>query len=640
MKFSRFAYCIKKAYALGAVRIIGVIKNRCQLKLFDLYWRKAAQYNRAHWSWASIARNHTVTTSFAEFFNHKKGTPSSIAHHIFAVSGYTPAALNQLAFSYQHQIFEMLGSEKQSYVSIPWHCDFRLHNHQKNMNHSATCYFDPSSYYKDIYITAGQSQEQTKDIKMPWELSRLQHLLVLAQAYRLSGELSLRETFVNQWHDWFFNNPFLKGAAWVCPMDVGIRAVNLVLCAELLKGDSSITEEFWQQYSCCLYDHLFYLEHNWEYYDSRTSNHYLSDLIGYLYLCSYFITLPGIEQKFQWCSQELLREFEKQVFDEGTDYEGSTCYHRLVTEIFYHWYLVCLEHDNALAVSVYTKLQKMFEFLAWCMPNESTLLQIGDNDSGKITYAAISWSLIESMKEASNTRAHKKIYADFGLVLYKDNQWHGSLRSYSYHTVQPSGHFHNDANSITLYYDGQPLIVDPGSYIYTPSAYWRNAFRSVAAHSTFYKCDEEPIPFDEKLFTLDMPACRSEISSHEDTERQLYSYHDLYKGVRAHRLVEYTDTSVIIYDWWTATTSHTPSTIPTVWNFCLHNCVVLMGQDTMITLTVGEKKFILYSQQLDYQCVPGWISSEYGVKKTTYYVRAQKNVGVSEKIITLLRLMD
>ncbi len=38
--------------------------------------------------------------------------------------------------------------------------------------------------------------------------------------------------------------------------------------------------------------------------------------------------------------QEILSEFEKQVFTEGTSYEGSTNYHCFVTELFYHAYLL------------------------------------------------------------------------------------------------------------------------------------------------------------------------------------------------------------------------------------------------------------------------------------------------------------
>jgi uncharacterized heparinase superfamily protein len=45
-------------------------------------------------------------------------------------------------------------------------------------------------------------------------------------------------------------------------------------------------------------------------------------------------------------------------------------------------------------------------------------------------------------------------------------------------------HKHNDSLGLTLEYGGQPLLVDPGTYVYTADEKWRNHFRSTAAHST------------------------------------------------------------------------------------------------------------------------------------------------------------
>jgi hypothetical protein len=45
-------------------------------------------------------------------------------------------------------------------------------------------------------------------------------------------------------------------------------------------------------------------------------------------------------------------------------------------------------------------------------------------------------------------------------------------------------HAHNDQLSFELAIDGQPLILDPGSYLYTADARARNEFRSTLAHST------------------------------------------------------------------------------------------------------------------------------------------------------------
>ena len=48
---------------------------------------------------------------------------------------------------------------------------------------------------------------------------------------------------------------------------------------------------------------------------------------------------------------------------------------------------------------------------------------------------------------------------------------------------QPSGHFHEDENSVTISYNNIPIIIDPGSYCYTSNAFARNLFRSQVMHN-------------------------------------------------------------------------------------------------------------------------------------------------------------
>ena len=78
---------------------------------------------------------------------------------------------------------------------------------------------------------------------------------------------------------------------------------------------------------------------------------------------------------------------------------------------------------------------------------------------------------------SSPSNAH---FPQFGLSIVKTNNWHITLRHHAYNALQPTGHFHNDIGSITLAVNGIPVIIDPGSFVYTPSAMWRNYFRSVA----------------------------------------------------------------------------------------------------------------------------------------------------------------
>ena len=52
------------------------------------------------------------------------------------------------------------------------------------------------------------------DVKVPWELSRFQHLNILGQAYVLTRDNKYAEEFADQITDWIKNNPVCFGVNW------------------------------------------------------------------------------------------------------------------------------------------------------------------------------------------------------------------------------------------------------------------------------------------------------------------------------------------------------------------------------------------------------------------------------------------
>ena len=113
------------------------------------------------------------------------------------------------------------------------------------------------------------------------------------------------------------------------------------------------------------------------------------------------------------------------------------------------------------------------------------------------TSSVVGTSLVNSSRVAC--------FPQFGLSIIKTNNWHVTLRHHAYNALQPTGHFHNDIGSITLAVNGIPVIVDPGSFVYTPSAMWRNYFRSVAVHNTSFIDGIEPVLLSDELFVLNIP---------------------------------------------------------------------------------------------------------------------------------------
>lgn len=615
MQLSKLPHYIKKVIELGPVRSYEVVKQRVSTYIFETNQRKKAYNKTASHSWQTIVKLHNLK-NFDTFFAQLK------QHTIFNSEMFElPQVDIKLAQRFVQKTFTILGSQQQTFTTIPWHTDFRL----QQLNPSADASFDKNAYYKDIIISAGPADELVKDIKVPWELSRCEHLLVLGQAYETTHDARYAQAFQEQIEDWLDENPYLLGPNWVCPMDVGIRAANWVIAFDYFKNASMTSETFWQRFVCSLYDHLVYLEHNWEVYDSRTSNHYLSDLVGYLYLCVFFQDLQGIKTKYQWCVQEIIKECDKQIFDEGSDYEGSTRYHVLVAELFYHAYVLMKQTGENIPTAFEQKIIRMFNFIYLTQG-----LNVGDHDSGTVIYCGITSSLLEK-RRTKNSVQKINHFASFGLSVIIDDSWRVSLRHHAYHAGQPSGHFHNDAASITLAVDGVPIVVDPGSYMYTSSSYWRNYFRSVASHNTFYLEGHESVPFDERLFGLNIPEATYTV---EEERGHLYTSHRLYDrfGLTAHRAVDVQEHMVRIIDWWEAKSAQ-PLPLGR-WNFTFDARLVLeQAEENSWIMLLNNKALIkMYSPHLTFNQEEGWVSYEYGVKHPCKKLTAGRAIAHEEQV--------
>jgi hypothetical protein len=322
------------------------------------------------------------------------------------------------------------------------------------------------------------------------------------------------------------------------------------------------------------------------------------------------------------CQQSIIQELHKQVGDDGADYEGSTNYHVLVTELFFQAQLIAQEAGMPFSSEYDEKLNRMVSFAAYTKD-----LQIGDNDSGKILYYGLPSSIQNNVVKEGEIVA----FANFGLSCLKSNRWTLSLRHHAYSKIQPSGHFHNDIGSIMIAVDEKPLIADPGSYLYTPSAYWRNYFRSAEQHSTFHLEGREPVSLDERLFALDIPEQKGSIS-----HGRLATSHTLYADAIAHREVVYSENKVEITDSWQGEAG---KSYATVWNFVLAPEIQVEKIDAGFLLMVQSKKLVRITSDLDFSIEDSWFSAEYGSKTPCKKIRARELISSGQKIKTVLELI-
>jgi hypothetical protein len=223
-----------------------------------------------------------------------------------------------------------------AYRPIDWQLDFR-----------SGFRWSERSWHRRIEFGCQPGQ----DVKVPWELARMQHLPVLALAahyarHEAAGFRPLEDyghEVRNQILDFIASNPPGFGVNWACPMDVGIRIANILIACDLLHAAGYELDDSTKAILCTsVRSHARHLAANLEWSPLFRANHYLADIVGLLY-CSAYLQRDGESDLWlHFAAHELLSEAERQFHADGGNFEASVCYHRLSGEMLL-WGLALLD---------------------------------------------------------------------------------------------------------------------------------------------------------------------------------------------------------------------------------------------------------------------------------------------------------
>jgi len=236
------------------------------------------------------------------------------------------------------------------------------------------------------------------DVKVPWELARMQHLPGLALAFRLDRQAGLEREFRNQALDFAAANPPGYGVNWMCTMDVAIRAANLVLAMDMfIASGAEFDAPFLAEFRALIEAHGKHVSGNLEWHDLHRGNHYLANIAGLLFIAAYLPPAPKTNDWLIFATRQLIAEVERQFTEDGANFEASTSYHRLSMEmVVYATALVQgLDEDRIQVLKAaeinmplfppwyLERLERMAEFSMHITKPNGRIVQIGDNDSGR-----------------------------------------------------------------------------------------------------------------------------------------------------------------------------------------------------------------------------------------------------------------
>jgi hypothetical protein len=362
------------------------------------------------------------------------------------------------------------------------------------------------------------------DIKWPWEIGRCQHWVTLGQAFRLTGDERYAGEIVRQHADFMETNPVGVGVQYVCTMDVAIRAFNWALAFESIRASASFDSRAMAHAYRSLFDVGVFIERNLENKYEVTSNHFLSNVVGLYALGVVFADLPLGQRWLREGREWLEQEMKVQVLDDGADYESSVPYHRLVLELFLAGERLSELAGAPLSESYRTSLERMSTFMVAVLRPDGLLPQVGDADDGRLhifsdygvwqpqdarhilgpaalMFTELSWIGlagdaglweaawwgydIDDIRMAAMPAVNAaRLFEHAGVAVVKTDRAYLLITNGRVGTNGFGNHKHNDLLGFEFHAEGAPLLVDPGSYVYTSNPDARNRFRGTAYHNT------------------------------------------------------------------------------------------------------------------------------------------------------------
>ena len=398
------------------------------------------------------------------------------------------------------------------------------------------------NWHQDIFTKKNFPKVFSKEInilknpqlsaKAVWEINRHQFLMKEVLNYNKTRDIYYLNRFIGILKDWIQDNPYLIGINWYSNIEVNIRLINWFLFWEILKIEELIkshkevkdfVENFWIP---SIYEHCNYSYNNPSLYSSA-NNHLISEYSGLFVASSKWNFKESISWN-EYAKNGLEKEIQKQHSKNGVNKEEAAEYIQFITDFFLIAFVVGERTENLFSKKYEINLKNIFTYIYDFLDLNFNFPKYGDEDDGwcfrldfdknfnnfqsLLTSGAI---IFEDPKFKSKSngidlknellfgkkgikrfdslpKKHllevSKFYQEEGHFYFKKQDQNKEI--YLHFDTAPLGflsiaaHGHADALSVLLHVDGDPILVDPGTFTYHTEKDWRNYFLSTIAHNT------------------------------------------------------------------------------------------------------------------------------------------------------------
>ncbi len=364
------------------------------------------------------------------------------------------------------------------------------------------------------------------DCKLVWEPNRHHQMVVLARAYKVSGDIKYAQAAVEQITHWLDENPYGKGMNWRSPLELAIRLISWVWTIDLIKDSGLFTGDFKQRLLESVFLHCRDVSGKFS-QGTSANNHLVGEAAGVYIAARYFSILKDARQWQEKSKQVLEKEIQAQTFEDGCTKEHAFSYQFFVFQFYLLTGLTGKWSDDSFSPAYWQTLNRLSHFIATIAEGGQHYPMLGDQDDGyvldlgdhvhdinalcdvvshlyddtiftqglKKTSESSFWLFNNRQQPINQINPNERelspvAFTDSGYYLLQAGKLSEKNQASILMDVAELGytaiaaHGHADALSCVVRINQQDLFVDTGTYDYFSFPQWRNHFRKTRAHNT------------------------------------------------------------------------------------------------------------------------------------------------------------
>jgi hypothetical protein len=408
---------------------------------------------------------------------------------------------------------------------------------------------DPSPNLQH-WIHHESAQHNGRDIKFTWEPGRFGWAFTLARAWYLSDEDAYAESFWKHFTAFSLANRPYRGPHWASAQEVGLRLIALYFAGSILPRTDEQTHALKLQIA----HHATRIPPTLLYARAQNNNHLLTEAAA-LYTAGH--ALPTHPHAAKWRKLGwtwLHRGLQAQLAADGTYMQQSVTYHRVMLHAALWSHAIATQRGDTFPAKTRKKLVAATHWLHTLTDSHTGRTpNLGPNDGAYIlpldtapihdhrpTLQAASVAFCEQPALPIGPWDEMRIWLGGNPIpnsplraphtaesIHRLDHPDLPTRAYmrtAHFTDRPG---HADQLHIDLWWRGENITLDPGTYLYNADPPWQNALVSAFVHNTLTIDGRDQMTPAGKFLYVD----RAQAQVTEATQNCITAEHDGYRAL-------------------------------------------------------------------------------------------------------------